>query len=323
MKPAILATTLLLASVVLFNPRSETWADEVMFVKSDAPGKLYEVETFTDIRYFAGLDADKAMHELDFYRPKGQKDFPVLIFVHGGSWRHGDKNKPHAMMGGYRYSTLGKFFASHGIGTVVTNYRLSPGVKHPEHIKDVARAFAWTHKNIAQFGGRPDQIFLCGHSAGGHLIALLGTDDNYLKVEGLTLKDIKGVIPISGVFQEPDMPPRDLKGVIPTGGVFQVPGVLWCKDEFGTDLEARKQAFPMAHCHPGCPPFLIIYAQTDLPYCGKKPATNFCKALKEEFCDAETLEIKLRNHITVLTRASEEKDPTSRAVLDFISAKIK
>src|SRR5947209_5431295 len=65
----------------------------------------------------------------------------------------------------------------------------------------VARAFAWTQKHAAEYGGRPDQIFACGHSAGGHLVSLLATDESYLKAEGLSAKDIKGVISVSGVYQ--------------------------------------------------------------------------------------------------------------------------
>src|SRR5205809_2087088 len=142
-------------------------------------GKSTEVQIVRDIPYYDGADADKVKHKLDLFLPKGQKDFPVLFFVHGGAWRHGDKNFLGA------YSSLGKFYARRGIGTVVTNYRLSPKVIHPEHIKDVARAFAWTVKNISKYGGDPTSLFLCGHSAGGHLVSLLATDRSYLKAEGI------------------------------------------------------------------------------------------------------------------------------------------
>src|SRR5205823_5671892 len=104
-----------------------------------------------------------------------------VFFVHGGAWRNGDKS---GILG--VYSALGRFLVRHGLGAVIINYRLSPAVRHPAHVQDVAKAFAWTHKNIARYGGRPDQIFLCGHSAGGHLVALLATDPTYLKAEGLT-----------------------------------------------------------------------------------------------------------------------------------------
>src|SRR5437762_7696990 len=156
--------------------------------------KKAEIQIVRDIPYYEGADADKVKHKLDLFLPKGQKEFPVVLFVHGGAWLHGDKS----FLG--IYSAVGMFFARHGIGAVVTNYRLSPAVQHPEHVKDVARAFAWTYKNIDKYGGRADQIFVCGHSAGAHLVSLLATDETYLKAVGLTPKCVKGVIPISGVY---------------------------------------------------------------------------------------------------------------------------
>src|SRR5206468_3096567 len=113
-------------------------------------------------------------HRLDLYLPEGKSDAPVLFFVHGGGWTVGDKN----LFG--IAARLGKTLARRGIGLVSINYRLSPKVKHPEHIRDVARAFAWTHQNIGTYGGCKEEIFLCGHSAGGHLVALLSTDTQYL-----------------------------------------------------------------------------------------------------------------------------------------------
>ncbi len=104
-------------------------------VRAEDPAPTYEVETHKDVAYYEGDNADPVKHKLDLYLPKGLKDFPVLFFVHGGAWQMGDKAKDFGT-----YITLGKTFAKAGIGTVVTNYRLSPGVKHPEHIKDVARA---------------------------------------------------------------------------------------------------------------------------------------------------------------------------------------
>ena len=87
-------------------------------------------------------------------------------------------------------------------------------------------AVAWVHKNIARYGGRPDQLFLSGHSAGGHLVALLGTDPTYLEAAGVPLKDIKGVIPISGVY------------------TFR-PGSM--PKVFGEDREAYRKAAPLTH----------------------------------------------------------------------------
>src|SRR5438876_6275795 len=71
--------------------------------------KSTEVQIIRDIPYYEGADADKVKHKLDLFLPKGQKDFPVLFFVHGGAWMHGDKS----FLG--IYSAVGMFFARHGI----------------------------------------------------------------------------------------------------------------------------------------------------------------------------------------------------------------
>ena len=156
-----------------------------------------KVERIGNIFYCDGRDIDGDRHRLDLFLPKGKKDYPVVVLIHGGAWVLGD-NRSCGL-----YSAIGEFFASQGIGAVLPNYRLSPGVKHPEHIKDVARAFAWTHKHIGEYGGSADKLFVAGHSAGGHLAALLATDQRCLKAEGLATGTIKGVIAVSGVYRIP------------------------------------------------------------------------------------------------------------------------
>jgi len=262
----------------------------VLAASTTSAVKTYEVQAIKDIAYYEGDEAHQAKHKLDLFLPKDRKEFPVLFFVHGGGWRTGDKN----FFG--IYSALGTFFAKHGIGTVVINYRLSPEVMHPEHIKDVARAFAWTHKNIGNYGGRNDEIFACGHSAGGHLVALLATDPTYLKAVGLNVDAIKGVIPISGVFFLPD-------------GLFE--------KVFGKDSEARKNAFPLNHVRSGLPPFLILYADSDFPGCDMM-SEKFAKAVRACKGAAETLEIKKSNHLSIIGKAALEGDPVTRALLNFI-----
>jgi len=262
------------------------------------PAATLEVQAVRDVAYrdvYEGEDARKDKFKLDLYLPKGRTDFPVLFFVHGGAWRTGDKS----LFG--LYNALGLFLARQGIGTVITNYRLYPDVQHPEHIKDVARAFAWTSKNIARYGGRPDQVFVCGHSAGGHLVALLATDERYLKAEGLTRSAIKGAIPISGVY---DVTAAELK-------LFT--------NVFGTDPEVRKQASPVRQASSGSPPFLIMYADNDFRTCDLM-SEGFCKALQAQQCAARTLEVKGRNHLSILLNVTRPGDPVSTALLDFIAA---
>src|SRR5262249_46008618 len=131
-----------------------------------APSKLgpitYAVKAVKDVTYYDGPGYDKVKHKLDLFLPEGAKGSPVAVFIHGGAWVQGDKS----FLG--FYSALARSLARQGVGVAVVNYRLSPKVMHPEHVKDVARAFAWTAKNVAKYGGGPQRVFWCGPPAGGH-----------------------------------------------------------------------------------------------------------------------------------------------------------
>jgi acetyl esterase/lipase len=282
----------LIASVALLTVSPALGHTGEMPVKE----KPFEVKTVRDISYYDGPDAHKTKHKLDLFLPKDKKPFPVLFFIHGGGWRHGDKD----FLG--IYSAIGNMFAEHGIGAVVINYRLSPEVMHPEHIKDVARAFAWTYKNIAGYGGLKDNIFVSGHSAGGHLASLLVTDSEFLKGENLKPDVIKGVMAISGVYCP--VPERMFQGV------------------FGKDPEQRKNAFPINHVREGLPPFLILYGDRDFPGCDKM-STDFAKCLKEKKDEVCSLEVPKRNHFSIITSLPADDDPVGKAMLDFIAAHAK
>jgi acetyl esterase/lipase len=293
------------------------------------------VERVRDVAYYTGPDADPHRHHLDLFLPRGRKDFPVVFFVHGSAWIVGD-NRCCGL-----YSSVGEFLASQGIGAVLPNYRLSPEVKHPEHVKDVARAFAWTKAHIAEYGGRPDQIFLAGHSAGGHLAALLITDEKYLRAEGLGTEDIQGVILISGVYRisEKDLEltlggnsARGLRldEVVPLRG-----GTMWGADDlpfaagipvtvklfdwvFGSDPKVRADASPINHVRPGLPPFLIFTASKDFPTLPEL-AAEFHQALRDHGVEAHLLKIADRNHHSIVFQAIRPDDPVARATLDFIA----
>ncbi|HEV3144410.1 MAG TPA: alpha/beta hydrolase, partial [Gemmataceae bacterium] len=253
----------------------------------------FSVELISDIKYRTDKDADPEKHKLDLYLPKGQKNFPVLFFVHGGSWKKGYKEE---------YKMLGELFAGQGIGTVIINYRLSPQVQHPAHIQDVARAFAWTRFHIAEFGGRPDQIVVAGHSAGGHLVMLLATDEQYLKNERLSRNDIRGVISISGV---PLITP-----VVPV-----------LRQAFGTSREVCRDASPLYHVQGKLPPFLLIYAEHDVFTLGRANDDMRAELLKNN-TEVTLQKMDKRTHVTVLTEIVNEADPARELIFQFLAREI-
>jgi acetyl esterase/lipase len=256
-------------------------------------------------------------HKLDVYCPKGKTDCPVLIFWHGGAWCSGCKDKVLSIFG---YDNIAESFAQRGIVVVVPNYRLSPAVKHPEHIRDAAHAFAWTSKHIADYGGDPDHIFVGGHSAGGHLASLLAVDPCWLNEVGRGPRHISGVVSVSGVYALKDID-YDVKwSWTAPKNYFKCEGeVRPLKLAFGSDPDVIKEASPINHVHSGLPPFLLLNGGLD--YCPlKRMAKDFSSALKDAGCDVQSKTISWRTHDTLLFdvvhRTADKK--TTKAIVDFI-----
>ena len=121
-----------------------------------APGVL------TDVAYGHGPG-----ETLDLFLPPrraGAGLAPVMVFIHGGYWRSLDKAD---------HSFVAKPFVEQGAVVVVPNYALCPAVTIPDIAVQMVRALAWTWHHIATHGGDPDWITVAGHSAGGHLAAIL------------------------------------------------------------------------------------------------------------------------------------------------------
>jgi arylformamidase len=137
-----------------------------------------------DISY--GSSTDEA---LDVFTPAGAMGAPVNIFFHGGYWRAFDKSE-------FSYVALGP--AQRGIVTVVVNYALIPSVTMATLIDQCRRAVVWAARNIAAYGGDPKRLYLSGHSAGGHIVAMLLAQDMAIELPRATLK---GACAISGVYE--------------------------------------------------------------------------------------------------------------------------
>ena len=255
-----------------------------------AAARAQDVVVDRNVIYYDGPEFYAPRHILDVYRQDGAENQPVLIFIHGGGWTGGSKNG---------YGFLGNFFARQGYTTVIANYRLTDSssgrVVHPGHIEDVARAFAWTVTNIADYGGNPEKVFLSGHSAGGHLVSLLAVDPRYLKAHGMTPDNIAGVISLSGVYD-----------------VRVIPVI------FGNAAQ-RLDASPSYHVGDWQPPpFLVLYAENDLGGLGFQ-ALVFYYLLSEVPSEAGIMEFPGRSHATIISRIANPGDEVAKAMLQFLA----
>lgn len=121
------------------------------------------VRVTRDVRY-AGHDGTPLL--LDIYRPTTGRDLPVLILVHGGSWRGGDKSD---------WADLAPRYAAEGYTVFVPNYRLAPRngeTLFPGAVDDLGLALAWARRQAHNYRGDPRRVGMLGSSAGGHLAIL-------------------------------------------------------------------------------------------------------------------------------------------------------
>ena len=244
------------------------------------------VEIIKDITYVDGKAEDEAKHKLDIYLPKGKTNFPVFLFIHGGSWRSGDRTQ---------YPPLGNRYASEGIATVVMSYRLAPKNRHPAQIEDCAAALAWVLKNIGQYGGDTNRVFVGGHSAGGHLAALLALGEDYLSPFGISNHQIHGVICLSGAYDVRD-------------GNEKV---------FGPDEEVKRKASPLFHIKKTGFPFLITYCEWDyFPLATQ--AQEFHAALLKAGVDSRLIFVPKQSHISEMLVVTREDDMTASSVTGFV-----
>ena len=150
--------------------------------------KSNEYRTVSDIPYTDNSETDAYRRErckLDLYYPTDIKDFPTVVWFHGGGLEGGNKYIPELLK-------------ENGFGVVAVNYRLSPKAKNPAYIMDAAKAVAWTMKHISDYGGSPRKIFVSGHSAGGYLSLMLALDSKWLAGEGVNADSIAAYLPVSG-----------------------------------------------------------------------------------------------------------------------------
>ena len=137
-----------------------------------------------DIRYGGGT-----REHLDIF-PTEHGDAPVLFFIHGGYWRALDK-RDHAF--------IAPPFTKEGACVVIPNYALCPAVTIPDIVMQMVRALAWTWRNIARHGGDPNRITVAGHSAGGHLAAMMQACVWPALARDLPANLVKGSLSVSGL----------------------------------------------------------------------------------------------------------------------------
>lgn len=194
--------------------------------------------------------------QLDLYLPEGS-GFPLVLYVHEGSLVRGDRKDAD-------YPRIARGFADAGYGVAVMSYRLFPEVRWPAPAEDVASAVAWLKSNAASFGGRPDRIFLVGHSAGATLAARLATDPRHLARVGLERRDLAGAVVMGTILRDQEFE-ESLERATRAGRRARLDSLFRTHPDFSPfgDVETYLDSWPMRHVSRGMPPVLITVAEEE------------------------------------------------------------
>lgn len=232
-----------------------------------------------DVRYGPGES-----ETLDIF-PASQPNSPVHLFIHGGYWRAMDKRD---------YSYIAEPGHAAGATTVVINYDLCPTVTLDTIVAETMRSIAWTWRNIAEYGGDPDQLYVSGNSAGGHLTAMALAHD--WEAEGLPADIIKGAIPITGV--------HDCEPVL---------HITVNQDVRLTPEEAQRLS-PLRNPPRRALPVVVAVGGAEPPL-WIKMSRDYAALCREHGLPCEYMELPELDHFDVSRAAGDPQSPLAQAIL--------
>lgn len=188
--------------------------------------------------------------KLDIYLPqKAVRPMPLVVWVHGGGWRGGNKENPPIL-----------WLLERGYAVASVNYRLSQHAPFPAQIHDCKAAIRWLRANASKYGIDPGRIGVAGGSAGGHLVALLGTGGDVKELEGdLGVTGVSSrVQAVCDIFGPTDFLRFEPMNRDPKSVLAQL---------LGGTVEEKKDlarlASPVTHVSRDDPPFLILHGTAD------------------------------------------------------------
>lgn len=225
------------------------------------------------------LYGEAPLQDLDIYYPKPLAQamssqqpvttrYPMVVFVHGGSWESGNKED---------YAFVGKSFAQAGYVTAVINYRKAPEHLYPDYVKDTARAIAWSYHNAERFYGNPQRLAVVGHSAGAFNAVAAIANEDFLVPYGLKPSDIRAVVGIAGPYS------YDFRN-FSSASAFPASAT---PDEVMPDRQIKGTQ----------PPYLLLTAEKDQVVADQN-TINMTRALKAYGASVENGEIKGASHAT-------------------------
>ncbi len=208
-----------------------------------------------DLRYGEG-----ERERLDFF-PADTADAPILAFIHGGYWQSNDKEPSSFLVEGP---------LAHGISVALIEYTLAPEADIDRIVKETNRAIDWLVLHATELGGDPRKVYVSGHSAGGHLTAMM-----------LGKPHLAGFLTISGLF---DLEPIRLNSL---------------NDKLHLTEASAARNSPKLHLPAKCPDVVVAVGAKELPELIRQ-SSDYAAALKANRLPAEYLLLPGHDHFSIL-----------------------
>jgi arylformamidase len=268
------------------NPNADIYAAECLKLSRETAAAT---RCLLDVPY--GPDY---WQKMDIYLPPGRnhRDLPVFMFLHGGGWCSG-------------YKEWCGFMAPPFVGLpaifISVSYRLIPHVSYPQPVEDTAAAIKWVSDHIADHGGSRERILIGGHSAGGHIAALLAVKPDWLIKAGLPANAIKGCMCLSTTFNRRMVSEKIAPGHTPPGAQ--------------TDIAADS---PIALAGGAKVPFYIAWGGREHERL-ERSGRQMIAALERAGCPVEHQVFADCDHFSIHLKTRDPTDAWTQAVFRYLA----
>jgi arylformamidase len=238
---------------------------------------------------------DPVRTSLDLYVPEPQRTgVPVVVFMHGGGFRGGDKAwfKDLGEMPTWFTQEMGYIFVS-------MNYRFLPDGGYPIKEQDTANAIGWLAENVSAYGGDPNEIIVLGHAPGTYLASIVATDGAFLENAGHGLNVLRGVIVLDDAYYDVTERAGDAA--------------------FPSDADGLRRASPIFNVSAGkgIPPFLLLHAGRQ-EY--REQAQEMGAALEAAGVRADVVEVQGKTHLSIVGDLGKPGDAVTLIVRHFLDS---
>jgi acetyl esterase len=237
-----------------------------------------------------------ARQVLDVFTGASLRNAPTIIFVHGGAFVDGEKDRTDEI-----YSNVLYYFARQGFVGINMEFRLAPEAKYPGGAQDVGLAVAWARENVAKYGGDPQKIFVMGHSAGAAHAGLYAYDKRLWPASGA---GVAGLIVVSGRVRADNL--------------SENPNAKKVEAYFGTDTKLMEDGSPVNHVSAASVPTFVAMAEFENPL-----LDMYCLELIYKIAQAKRrappfMWLRGHNHTSIIAHFNTAEDALGRGIVEFV-----